>query len=583
MSDMRRHFFALNKPIQDTNFMNRNELIQYYKNNPAISVLIIGGGINGLGVFRDLALQGVDVLLVDRADFCSGTSAASSRMVHGGIRYLENGEFRLVKEAVQERNRLIKNAPHYVKPLPTTIPIFSRFSGMLNAPMKFVGMLTKPAERGAFIIKMGLMLYDSYTGAQDGVPKHEFWNKRQSLKHFPDLNPDIMHTATYYDGSMRDAERIAIEVMLDGEKINTDARALNYVSASAAERNCVTLTDHESREIFTIEPKLVINAAGPWIDFVNQALGQTSDFIGGTKGSHIVVDNPELLEATKGREIFFENEDGRIVLIYPLAGRVIVGTTDVYIENPDDAICTEDEIDYFIEFTQIVFPKIQIKREQIVYTFSGVRPLPSTKANSTGQISRDHHNEVVEPGELFDFPIFNLVGGKWTSFRAFAEQVTDATLDRLGENRVDSTRHRPIGGGVDYPQTESDQERWVGQLATETETGSDRIATLFDRYGTGAREIALFCADGDDRPLEYKSDFSEREIIWIICTEKVVHINDLLQRRSLLAMTGQVSVGLLKELAQIIGRECGWDEARQAVEVDKAKDELVGRHRAQIG
>ncbi|MFT7587109.1 MAG: glycerol-3-phosphate dehydrogenase, partial [Cellvibrionaceae bacterium] len=123
MSDMRRHFFALNKPIQDTNFMNRNELIQYYKNNPAISVLIIGGGINGLGVFRDLALQGVDVLLVDRADFCSGTSAASSRMVHGGIRYLENGEFRLVKEAVQERNRLIKNAPHYVKPLPTTIPI----------------------------------------------------------------------------------------------------------------------------------------------------------------------------------------------------------------------------------------------------------------------------------------------------------------------------------------------------------------------------------------------------------------------------------------------------------------------------
>lgn len=562
--------------------MNRKELIQHYKNNPAVSVLIIGGGINGLGVFRDLALQGVDVLLVDRADFCSGTSAASSRMVHGGIRYLENGEFRLVQEAVQERNRLIKNAPHYVKPLPTTIPIFSRFSGMLNAPMKFLGMLTKPAERGAFIIKMGLMLYDSYTGKQATVPKHEFWDNRQSLKYFPDLNPEVVHTATYYDGSMRDAERIAIEVMLDGERVNDRAHALNYVSASAAADDTVTLTDHESGEAFNIKPKLVINAAGPWIDFVNKALGQSSDFIGGTKGSHIVVDNRKLFEATKGREIFFENEDGRIVLIYPLAGRVIVGTTDVYIENPDEAICTEEEIDYFIEFTKIVFPKINIEREQIVYTFSGVRPLPSSKANSTGQISRDHHNEIVEPGEWFDFPLFNLVGGKWTSFRAFSEQVTDATLDRINENRVDSTRDRPIGGGKDYPSSEADQENWINDVAAETESSFNRIATLFDRYGTGAREIALFCADGDDRPLASKPNFSEREIIWITRTEKVVHINDLLQRRSLLAMTGQVSEDLLNELAQIIGRELGWTDDRQTKEVAFAKHELIQRHRAKI-
>lgn len=563
--------------------MNRKDIIQHYKQNPAVSVLIIGGGINGLGVFRDLALQGVDVLVVDRADFCSGTSAASSRMVHGGIRYLENGEFRLVKEAVQERNRLIKNAPHYVKPLPTTIPIFSRFSGMLNAPMKFVGMLTKPAERGAFIIKMGLVLYDSYTGGKATVPKHEFWDNKKSLNHFPEMNPDIVHTATYYDGSMRDAERIAIEVMLDGEKVNPDAHALNYVSAAGAEGDHVTLLDHESGESFTVEPNLVINAAGPWIDFVNKAMGQSSDFIGGTKGSHIVVDNPRLFEATKGREIFFENEDGRIVLIYPLAGKVIVGTTDVYIEDPDDAVCTEEEIDYFIEFTKIVFPKIEIERDQVVYTFSGVRPLPSTKANSTGQISRDHHNEVIEPGEWFDFPLFNLVGGKWTSFRAFSEQVTDATLDRLGENRVDSTRHRPIGGGADYPETEVNQENWIKEVAKETETSIDRVSILFDRYGTGAREIALFCADGDDKALENQPDFSEREVVWITHTEKVMHINDLLQRRSLLAMTGQVSNGLLAELAQIIGRELGWSESKQKEEIEIAKRELLKKHRARIG
>src|SRR5215216_6898795 len=142
--------------------MNRNEILSALKENPNVSVLIIGGGINGIGTFRDLALNGIDVLLVERGDFCSGASAASSHMAHGGIRYLENGEFRLVREAVRERNRLIENAPHVVKPLPTTIPIFKRFSGMLNAPLKFLGFLDKPAERGSVVIKIGLMLYDAY-------------------------------------------------------------------------------------------------------------------------------------------------------------------------------------------------------------------------------------------------------------------------------------------------------------------------------------------------------------------------------------------------------------------------------------
>src|ERR1041384_4798502 len=141
--------------------MNRTEIFLTLKNKPNIPVLIIGGGINGIGTFRDLALNGVDVLLVEKDDFCSGASAASSHMAHGGIRYLENGEFRLVREAVHERNRLLQNAPHYVKPLPTTIPIFKRFSGLLNAPLKFFGMLDKPSERGSLIIKLGLMIYDA--------------------------------------------------------------------------------------------------------------------------------------------------------------------------------------------------------------------------------------------------------------------------------------------------------------------------------------------------------------------------------------------------------------------------------------
>src|SRR5574339_934520 len=139
--------------------MNRDEIHSHLKENPKVSVLIVGGGINGIGTFRDLALNGVDVLLVERADFCSGASSASAHMAHGGIRYLENGEFRLVREAVQERNRLIQNAPHLVKPLPTAIPIFKRTSGLLNAPAKFFRLLDRPSERGSVIIKIGLIMY----------------------------------------------------------------------------------------------------------------------------------------------------------------------------------------------------------------------------------------------------------------------------------------------------------------------------------------------------------------------------------------------------------------------------------------
>src|SRR5512147_686777 len=200
--------------------MNRQEILSSLRQNPNVSVLIIGGGINGIGTFRDLALNGVDVVLVERGDFCSGASSASSHMAHGGIRYLENGEFRLVREAVQERNLLLQNAPHLVKPLPTTIPMFKRLSGLLNAPLKFFGILDKPAERGSLVIKLGLMMYDAYTGAQGGqraVPKHKFHSRKKSLAKWSQLNPEIVNTAVYYDGAILSPERLGVELIMDAE------------------------------------------------------------------------------------------------------------------------------------------------------------------------------------------------------------------------------------------------------------------------------------------------------------------------------------------------------------------------------
>src|SRR5450756_674486 len=306
--------------------MNRQDTLNSLKSKSP-TVLIVGGGINGVGTFRDLTLQGVDTLLIDRSDFCSGASAASSRMAHGGIRYLENGEFRLVREAVQERNRMIQNAPSLVKPLPTTIPIFKTFSGMLNAPFKFLGWLEKPSERGGLIINVGLIFYDAFTGKNRTVPRHVVDGRRKALQKYPLLNPAIRYAATYYDGIILSPERLTIELLIDAEKVGDTARSLNYVSLTGGNAESVTLRDELTGENFEVRPKLIINAAGPWIDATNRMMGKSTQYVGPTKGSHLVLNNPKLREAIGDHEFFFENKDGRIVLIFPLFEKVMIGTS----------------------------------------------------------------------------------------------------------------------------------------------------------------------------------------------------------------------------------------------------------------
>lgn len=557
--------------------MGREETLNYIQNNPEVSVLIIGGGINGIGTFRDLALQGVDVLLVEMNDFCSGASAGSSHMVHGGLRYLENGEFRLVREALTERNRLLQNAPHYVKPLPTTIPIFTAMSGILNAPLKFLQLRDKPSARGAIVIKLGLMMYDLFTMGQQTLPRHRFFGKEESLVRRPELNPNIIATATYYDAWMPYPERIALEIILDAEaEAPNHAHAINYVKAVSAGHDTVVLRDQLTGNEYTIKPKIVINAAGPWIDFTNESLNRGSRFIGGTKGSHLIVDHPELFAATQGHEMFFENADGRICLFFPLEDRVLIGTTDIRIDNPDEAVCTEAEVDYMLEMVKLVFPNIHVDRSHIVYRFSGVRPLPSSAASTTGQISRDHSINVIEAGARGDYPVLSLVGGKWTTFRAFSEKVADDVLTRLSKKRIASTLKLPIGGGKNFPK--DNRQRWINDQILKTNLPRQTVEMLLNRYGGRAEEIIAFCQAEADAPLECVPDYTHREIIFLAQHEKIVHLDDLLMRRSLLAMLGKIDGGGLAELAQILAGVLGWDAQRTQQEVIQSRQRLITQH-----
>ncbi|HET6671804.1 MAG TPA: glycerol-3-phosphate dehydrogenase/oxidase [Agromyces sp.] len=548
---------------------------------PTADVVIIGGGINGLATFRDLALQGVEVVLVERDDFVSGASSASSHMIHGGIRYLENGEFRLVRESVEERNGLIRLAPHYVKPLETTVPIFSTFSGILSAPLRFLTHRQgKPTERGAALIKAGLTIYDSFSRDGGSVPRHRFHGRRRSLAELPALNPDVKYTATYYDASMHDPERLALDVLFDGLATGPHARAVNYLEAVELGADGVRVRDAITGAEFDLAADVVVNTSGPWTDLTNAELGRPTAYMGGTKGSHIVLDNDELLAATSGREIFFEHEDGRIVLIYPLKGRVMVGTTDLEHDMREPAICTEEEVDYFFDLIAHVFPTVHVERSQIVYRFSGVRPLPRHDDTQPGFVSRDYRIERADVAERPGTTLLSLVGGKWTTFRALAQHLSDEVLDLLGRERVRSTKGLAIGGGAGYPATDDARQVWL--VSHGDEVGRARAEELLERYGTRAEAFLEEVYAEMDAALDHHAGYSSGEIAWLTRNEQVVHLIDLVLRRTSMAFMGAVTGPLLDELAGIVGDELGWDAARRAAEVAATRDALAARHGVEL-
>lgn len=555
--------------------------VQAIAADPRADVVIIGGGINGIATFRDLAFQGVKVVLVERDDFVAGASSASSHMIHGGIRYLENGEFRLVRESVIERNALLKTAPHYVRPLATTVPIYSTFSGIAAAPLRFLTHRQgKRTERGALLIKAGLTIYDFFSRDGGAVPRHRFHGRKRSAQQLPRLDRRVKWTATYYDASMHDPERLALDVLYDALDAGPHARAANYLSAVGMGPGGVRVRDGVTGQEFEIDADVVVNTSGPWTDLTNEALGEGTRYMGGTKGSHIVLDNPELLDATAGREIFFEHEDGRIVLIYPLKGRVMVGTTDLEHDMRQPAVCTEEEVDYFFDLIAHVFPDIAVDRSQIVYRFSGVRPLPRHDDTQPGFVSRDYRVERTTARGRPGTTVLSLVGGKWTTFRALGEQLADDVLGILGRPRVRSTAGVAIGGAKGYPRTQRARDAWVH--AHTDGTDSARVDRLLERYGTRAAEL-IAALPVDDVPLTSLPEYTVGEIAHLAASEYVVHLDDVLLRRTSIAFVGSAGDAVLREIAEVVGDVLGWDAVRRSDEVARMTRLLSERHGVTAG
>lgn len=491
-------------------------------------VVIVGAGINGIGVFRDLCLQGVQCLLIDKGDVGSGASSAPSRMIHGGLRYLENAEFSLVKESAQERNNLLLTAPHLVQPLHTVIPLSSRLGGLFGSVLRFFGANPPARSRGVLAVALGLKLYELMGRKDRSLPGHRVGSISQADKAL--LSDDVRWTAHFYDAWINHPERLMHELIADGHRAHRRSVVSNHCELLAFNDNRLTLRDTALDTEVGVTADLVVNATGAWLEQLSGLFSVPKGRLVGTKGSHLVMDHPALLEALQGRMVYFEANDGRVCIVYPFRGRVLAGSTDIPVVNPDTVQTDASEIEYLLKVLHEVFPRLRFSKDQIVYTFVGVRPLATIQSKNDvsgkpGKISRDHHVIVDSPQAPRTIPVVNLVGGKWTTFRALAEEATDAVLTLLHKQRAVST---------------------AGLLIPSTDLGFD---------GADIQSLRRLCR-----------------------LTGVVRLSDLVLHRSLAAFLGHLDHATLETMAQAASEELDWSIDRRHQEVSRCKSILVNKH-----
>ncbi|MGB8814116.1 MAG: FAD-dependent oxidoreductase, partial [Paracoccaceae bacterium] len=360
------------------------------------------------------------------------------------------------------------------------------------------------------------------------------------------------------------------------------AMAIPYLAAGPMENGRITLIVRETNEKISVAPRMVVNASGAWVDRVQGNLGFTDRMIGGTKGAHLIMRHAELAKQLGDTMLYFETDDHRSCLIYKMdSDLLMLGTTDLRNDNPDDKTTTEAEIDYLFGVLRPILPKVRFTRQDIVFAYAGVRPLPLSTDSATGAISRDHKlvRYPVAPGR--PFPMVTLVGGKWTTYRVVGEQIAAEVLQFLGKERRVDTKVLAIGGGNGYPALGAARDEWLGSMARRHRLSRERCRLLATRYGANADGFAAAEAASADRFAHLK-DYTPAEIDLITRTERVTHLEDVVLRRTLMAFEGAVSVGSLDEVSKVLAAALGWDETSRLAEVEACARLLRERHRMVI-
>lgn len=558
---------------------SRSSVLATLRAQSSVEILIVGAGINGIGLYRDLAAQGVAALLIDQGDFCSGTSAAPSRLVHGGLRYLETGEFALVRESVIERNRLLRNAPHLVKPLAVWVPLRHRWAGMLKAPARLLGWTRTPGAKGSLVTKLGLLAYDWFGRGNRATPRHRMIGRTDVARLMPAMDRSVHTAAQFYDARLVHPERLALELIADAERDCPSALAIPYLSLEHCRNGAIALRDTVTNETIDIRAKLVVNTAGPWVDRVNERLGIRGKLIGGTRGSHLVLRHTALARQLGDRMIYFETPDHRICLAYGLGGdNVLLGTTDIGVQDPDDNRCTSAEVGYLFAALKSILPHIEVTPAHVVFQYAGIRPLPHVDADVTGAISRDHSLRTFEPDTMRSFPVLSLVGGKWTTYRACAEQIADDVLARLGHTRSRSTASLPVGGGAHWPNDPEAAASRIAELARHYGMPLRIVDGLWVRYGSACEAMLQAVAASDCESASAAPGYWKEELMHLIRAERVTRLDDLVIRRTLLALEGRCTADTLNELAGWMADALNWNADETAAEIGRTAAVLRERH-----
>jgi glycerol-3-phosphate dehydrogenase len=609
--------------------------------NDQFDVIVIGAGISGAGIARDAAMRGLKVLLLDKGDIGGGTSSWSTRLIHGGLRYLEHGELGLVRESLRERVCLMNIAPHLVRPLRMLVPIY------------------KHAHRGVWTIRAGMIAYDVLSFGKS-LPAHQMLSFSETLQQAPGLKREgLVGAAVYFDAQVEYAERLVLENALaaveHGATVITYARVDKLRVAageirveftrvqsptSNVQRPKSKVQDEMSRgEEGGLAPALtpttrgrsptiregvatapiIINAAGPWIDQVlGESAGDSPRLIGGTKGSHLIV---APFAGASDTAIYVEAEtDRRPFFIIPWNGNYLIGTTDIrYDADLDDVRIETEEIEYLLRETNRVIPGAQLTREQILYTYSGVRPLPFVNEKDEQSITRRHFIRASAHIEN----LFSIVGGKLTTYRSLAEETVDLIFKKLGRSMPacttdqvalpgaiaqppgsagvagspadvflsagvlvspadrgsSSTPGFPVGqpGRSGTAREGADQERHFAN-ARVPEATNDRLSRIY-----GTRSSLILNLLSEDSSLGEVFDLETRaiaaEVVFAFKHELAQTLSDCLLRRTMVGLNSTCGLDAVEAAARVAQKYLGWSASRVDQETGAYRKEISRRFR----
>jgi glycerol-3-phosphate dehydrogenase len=513
----------------------------------AFDLIVIGAGINGAGIARDAAMRGLRVLLLDKGDIAGGTTSWSTRLIHGGLRYLEYGEIGLVRESLRERERLFHLAPHLVRPLAMMIPIY------------------REQRRGPLLIRAGMIAYDLLS-LDKSLDHHHMLSRAETLRRVPALKPEgLLGASLYYDAQVEYAERLVVENALAardcGATIRTYAQVERFIVEDQQVRG-VEFTDLQRGGRHNALSPVTVNVAGPWVDKVLAALAPPlARLIGGTKGSHIIVD---AFNGAPRDALYVEaQEDGRPFFIIPWNGMYLIGTTDFrYDGDLERVLADEREIDYLIRETNRVIPAARLTRRSVLYTYSGVRPLAYEEGRMGGSITRRHfvHDHADTLGGLI-----SIVGGKLTTYRNLSEQAVDLVFKKLGRTAPQCETGRvPLPGAMTDNFTEfAEQFKATSGLPLAT---AERLLRI---YGTRAKAVLELAAEGADLLEIFSPETGAigAEVLISFQYELAQTLCDCLLRRTMVGMNRAVGLDAIEHAARIACKYLGWSSDRAACEV----------------